>query len=67
MVATATSNVSGIERESAMSKASLDPEILLRATAARILDAIISVVISNAPETRPSSSGNLVKSKDAPT
>ena len=66
MVATATSNVNGIERDSAISSASLDPLIPFRTTAANILDMIIKNVISKAPETTPSTASDL-RSNDAPT
>ncbi len=66
MVATATSKVNGIERDSAIRSASLDPLIPFNTIAARILDKIIKKVMSNAPETTPSTASDL-RSNDAPT
>ena len=66
MVATATSSVKGIERDKAISKASLVPDIPLNTIAASNLDAIMSTVISNAPEITPSR-GKAARSKEAPT
>ena len=49
MVATATRSVSGIERESAIISASLEPEIFRNTTAAKSLESIMSAVMSSAP------------------
>ena len=66
MVATAMSNVNGIERESATSNASFEPEIPFNTIAESSLDVSISTVISNAPEATPSK-GKALRSNEAPT
>ena len=66
MVATATSSVSGIDKDNATSSASLDPEIPLNTIAASKRETTMSTVISNAPETTPSK-GKAFKSNEAPT